>query len=182
MVVWQDFLTSSPQVCGGEICATGTRIPVTVILDNLAEGAHKGRNLEELSLTSHRPYQRRSRLRRGIGARGAPGADPNNMKSWLDENLPAELVTDFRGLGYDADTVAGEGLCGAADPTVADAARAADRILFKLDKGIANPQRYLIHQHAGVVLFRPDTSGQSAVTAFVRERLSKVLELDLNGR
>jgi len=39
MVAWQDFLSSKPGVCGGEICATGTRIPVTVILDNLAEGA-----------------------------------------------------------------------------------------------------------------------------------------------
>lgn len=41
MAAWQDFLSSSPQVCGGEICATGTRIPVTVILDSLAEGASK---------------------------------------------------------------------------------------------------------------------------------------------
>lgn len=39
MATWQEFLSSSPQVCGGEICATGTRIPVTVILDSLAEGA-----------------------------------------------------------------------------------------------------------------------------------------------
>jgi uncharacterized protein (DUF433 family) len=35
----QDFLSSKPVVRGGDICATGTRIPVTVILDNLAEGA-----------------------------------------------------------------------------------------------------------------------------------------------
>ena len=41
MATWQEFLSSSPQVCGGEICATGTRIPVTVILDSLAEGATK---------------------------------------------------------------------------------------------------------------------------------------------
>jgi len=41
MTSWQDFLTSDPSVCGGEICASGTRIPVTVILDNLAEGATK---------------------------------------------------------------------------------------------------------------------------------------------
>ena len=41
MAAWQEFLNSSPQVCGGEICATGTRIPVTVILDSLAEGATK---------------------------------------------------------------------------------------------------------------------------------------------
>lgn len=41
MATWQEFLRSSSQVCGGDICATGTRIPVTVILDSLAEGATK---------------------------------------------------------------------------------------------------------------------------------------------
>jgi uncharacterized protein (DUF433 family) len=41
MAAWQEFLSSRPEVCGGEICATGTRIPVTVILDTLAEGATK---------------------------------------------------------------------------------------------------------------------------------------------
>jgi uncharacterized protein (DUF433 family) len=41
MAVWQEFLSSDPQVCGGELCATGTRIPVTVILDSLAEGSAK---------------------------------------------------------------------------------------------------------------------------------------------
>ncbi len=41
MTSWQDFLTSDPNICGGELCATGTRIPVTVILDNLAEGSTK---------------------------------------------------------------------------------------------------------------------------------------------
>lgn len=40
-MAWQEFLSSDPQVCGGEICASGTRIPVTVILDSLAEGASK---------------------------------------------------------------------------------------------------------------------------------------------
>ncbi len=35
-------------MCAGQICATGTRIPVTIILDNLAEGA----NSEEI-LTSY---------------------------------------------------------------------------------------------------------------------------------
>jgi uncharacterized protein (DUF433 family) len=41
MPAWQNFLSSKPDVCAGEICATGTRIPVTVILDSLAEGATK---------------------------------------------------------------------------------------------------------------------------------------------
>ena len=60
------------------------------------------------------------------------------MNFKLDENLPVELVTDLRGLGHDADTVTYDGLRGAADPAVVDAAFAADRILFTLDKGIAS--------------------------------------------
>jgi uncharacterized protein (DUF433 family) len=41
MVAWQDFFESNPSVCGGEVCAAGTRISVTVILDSLAEGSTK---------------------------------------------------------------------------------------------------------------------------------------------
>jgi uncharacterized protein (DUF433 family) len=41
MIAWQDFFESKPNVCGGEVCAAGTRIPVTVILDSLAEGSTK---------------------------------------------------------------------------------------------------------------------------------------------
>ena len=38
MSVWRDYLVSDPQVCGGQLCAKGTRVLVTAILDNLAEG------------------------------------------------------------------------------------------------------------------------------------------------
>jgi uncharacterized protein (DUF433 family) len=41
MAVWQNFLSSSADIFDGELCATDTRIPVTVILDSLAEGASK---------------------------------------------------------------------------------------------------------------------------------------------
>lgn len=54
------------------------------------------------------------------------------MKFKLDENLPVELLTDLRGLGHDVATVIGEGLRGATDPAVVDAALAADRVLFTL--------------------------------------------------
>ena len=39
MTVWKQHLASDPAICGGDLCARGTRIPVTVILDNLAEGS-----------------------------------------------------------------------------------------------------------------------------------------------
>jgi uncharacterized protein (DUF433 family) len=34
-------LVSDPQVCGGQLCARGTRVFVTNILDSLAEGASR---------------------------------------------------------------------------------------------------------------------------------------------
>ena len=63
------------------------------------------------------------------------------MKFKLDENLPRELVTDLRDLGHDADPVIDEGLCGAADPAVLDAASGADRAVWRENRstGAAMP-------------------------------------------
>ncbi|MGD2092082.1 MAG: DUF433 domain-containing protein [Candidatus Aminicenantes bacterium] len=35
---WQDFITVDPNVCHGKACIKGTRIMVSVVLDNLAAG------------------------------------------------------------------------------------------------------------------------------------------------
>lgn len=35
---WQDQITSDPEICHGQACFRGTRIMVSVILDNLAAG------------------------------------------------------------------------------------------------------------------------------------------------
>jgi uncharacterized protein (DUF433 family) len=53
MADWQEYLSRDPQVCGGDLCATGTRIPVTVILDSLGEGS----SVEEI-LASYRSLPR----------------------------------------------------------------------------------------------------------------------------
>jgi uncharacterized protein (DUF433 family) len=37
-VNWQDYITVDPAVCHGKACITGTRIMVSVVLDNLAAG------------------------------------------------------------------------------------------------------------------------------------------------
>lgn len=39
MIDWRQHLSSDPQVCHGQLCAKGTRVLVTVILDSLAEGS-----------------------------------------------------------------------------------------------------------------------------------------------
>jgi uncharacterized protein (DUF433 family) len=38
MVNWRDHVTVDPLVCHGKACITGTRVMVSVILDNLAAG------------------------------------------------------------------------------------------------------------------------------------------------
>ncbi len=35
---WQDYITVDPAVCHGRACVRGTRIMVSVVLDNLAAG------------------------------------------------------------------------------------------------------------------------------------------------
>lgn len=35
---WQERITVDPKICHGKVCIKGTRIPVSVILDNLAAG------------------------------------------------------------------------------------------------------------------------------------------------
>ena len=35
---WQERISTNPAICHGKPCITGTRILVSVVLDNLAEG------------------------------------------------------------------------------------------------------------------------------------------------
>lgn len=35
---WQTYVVVDPQICHGQACVAGTRIPVSVVLDNLAAG------------------------------------------------------------------------------------------------------------------------------------------------
>src|SRR5437016_13358564 len=82
------------------------------------------------------------------------------MRFKLDENLPRELADDPRRLGHDPDSIVEEGLSGAKDRTVLQAARTAGAVLLTLEKGIASLLQHPVHEHAGVVLLRPDTAGR----------------------
>jgi uncharacterized protein (DUF433 family) len=41
MFNWREHLASDPDICGGQLCAKGTRVLITVILDSLAEGSSR---------------------------------------------------------------------------------------------------------------------------------------------
>lgn len=57
---WTAYITVDPQVCHGKACIKGTRIPVSVVMDNLAAGV----DIEEL-LTSY-PALDRDAIRAAI--------------------------------------------------------------------------------------------------------------------
>ena len=46
MIDWRKHLHAKASICGGQLCAKGTRIPVTVILDSIAEGATRAEVLK----------------------------------------------------------------------------------------------------------------------------------------
>jgi predicted nuclease of predicted toxin-antitoxin system len=103
------------------------------------------------------------------------------MKFKIDENLPGELVADLRAAGHDADTVSDEGLAGASDTAIMARFQAETRAFLTMDKGIADVRAYPPHLYAGIVLFRPRTTGRSATLAFVRQHLPALLQADLSG-
>ena len=44
---WQDRLSADPKICHGALCVRGTRVMVTVLLDNLADGVSVEQILED---------------------------------------------------------------------------------------------------------------------------------------
>lgn len=50
---WKQYITADPNVVHGAVCFSGTRIPVSVVLDNLAANETTDRILEQYpSLTA----------------------------------------------------------------------------------------------------------------------------------
>jgi len=104
------------------------------------------------------------------------------MKFKVDENLPADLLDDLRVAGHEAETVPEEGLTGAPDAVILERVRREGYTLLTMDKGIADVRANPPARYAGIVLFRPATSGRGAVRAFVRRHLPTILQTDLAGR
>ncbi|MGH7264715.1 MAG: DUF433 domain-containing protein [Candidatus Rokuibacteriota bacterium] len=83
MIDWREHLTSDPKVCGGQLCAKGTRVLVTVILDNLAEGLGR----EEI-LRSY-PTLERTHI--------APAATRRGKVQWRASRVASRLIGSHRG-------------------------------------------------------------------------------------
>ncbi len=44
---WKQYITTDPNILRGAVCFVGTRIPVTVVLDNLADGVAPAEILQQ---------------------------------------------------------------------------------------------------------------------------------------
>lgn len=56
-MIWQDYITVDPKVCHGKACIKGTRIMVSVVLDNLAAGLTTAEILESYPSLSREAIQ-----------------------------------------------------------------------------------------------------------------------------
>ncbi len=76
------------------------------------------------------------------------------MKVKVDENMPAALVEALREAGHDTKSVHDEGLSGAEDGPLLQAATQEGRVLMTFDVGFGDVRRYPAGSHAGIVVFR----------------------------
>ena len=54
MIAWRKYLTRNPKVCHGQLCAKGTRVLVTNILDSLAEGSNESEIIQSYPALSRK--------------------------------------------------------------------------------------------------------------------------------
>ena len=54
---WRPYLSADPAIMGGALCVRGTRIPVTVVLDNLAGGMSPDEIVREYPTLTHDAVQ-----------------------------------------------------------------------------------------------------------------------------
>jgi uncharacterized protein (DUF433 family) len=54
---WHQYISVDPNICHGQACVAGTRIPVSVVLDNLAAGVSEAEILRSYPRLSHDALQ-----------------------------------------------------------------------------------------------------------------------------
>jgi uncharacterized protein (DUF433 family) len=63
MTPWEEHITTDPDVCHGKPCIKGTRVMVSVVLDNLAEGLSPEEITENIRCLPFLTYGHRSPMR-----------------------------------------------------------------------------------------------------------------------
>ncbi|MBI2567644.1 MAG: DUF5615 family PIN-like protein [Candidatus Schekmanbacteria bacterium] len=109
---WREHIAVDPSVCHGKPCVAGTRVMVSVILDNLGVGQSVDDILAAYPTVT------------------AEAVRATLAYAKVDEHLPVQCVGQLRAAGHDALAVQDQGLTGAADPRIAEVCAAERRVLF----------------------------------------------------
>jgi predicted nuclease of predicted toxin-antitoxin system len=104
------------------------------------------------------------------------------VKFKIDENLPVDLAMVLRDAGYDATTVAEQGLGGSADPGIASVCRNEDRALVTLDLDFADIRAYPPNQYSGLIVLRLRKQDQPHVVRTVTRLIPIFSTEALHGR
>lgn len=94
------------------------------------------------------------------------------MKIKLDENIPIEVVNLLESYGHDVDTVFDEGLQGASDPNVWEAANKDGRFFITQDLDFSDTRKFVPGSHSGIMLIRLSDPSRTTVV----DRLSAALQ------
>jgi predicted nuclease of predicted toxin-antitoxin system len=89
------------------------------------------------------------------------------LKFKLDENLPDLVRQSLTALGFDAHTVAEEGLAGAPDDKVLRTCVAEDRVLIRLDLDFSDIRAYPPGSYPGIWVLRPPKQTFKTIEALV---------------
>jgi len=112
------------------------------------------------------------------------------MKFKLDENLPVDLAGSLADAGYDATTVAAQGLQGAADSDLMNACKNEGRALITLDLAFADIQLYPPRENPGLIVVRAKRQDKeyllslfkSVIALLAKEPLERRLWIVEEGR
>ena len=134
---WQDRISVDPNICHGKACITGSRVMVSVVLDNLAAGETSEQIARDYRLAVEDIQAAIAYAAELAKERFVP-LRVRVMRFKMDENLHPDLAEFFRQHGHDAATVWDEGLRGAPDSVILDKCRDEGRALLSFDLGFAD--------------------------------------------
>lgn len=95
----------------------------------------------------------------------------------VDENLPVEITSLLRELGFDAASVYEQGLGGHPDPGILAVCKEENRVLLTLDLDFADIRRYPPKHLPGLIVLRLQKQDKSHVIDVCR-RLAKALSIE----
>ncbi len=93
------------------------------------------------------------------------------MRFKLDEDLPIPAAELLRERGHDVTTVREQGLGGAKDSQVWEAAKGEERCLITADKGFADLRHFPPGDHPGIIVLRPNEDGIRPIIDLLRQLL-----------